>query len=32
MPYFPTYDSRDSRYKTPYGAVASGTQDRKSVV
>ena len=26
MPYFPTYDSRDSRYKTPYGAVASGTQ------
>lgn len=26
MPYLPTYDSRDSRYKTPYGAVASGTQ------
>ena len=26
MPYLPTYDSRDPRYKTPYGAVASGTQ------
>ena len=26
MPYLPTYDSRDSRYKTPYGAVADGTQ------
>ncbi len=26
MQYLPTYDSRDSRYKTPYGAVASGTQ------
>ena len=26
MPYLPTYDSRDSRYKTPYGAVSSGTQ------
>ena len=24
MPYLPTYDSRDPRYKTPYGAVASG--------
>ena len=21
----PIYDSRDARYKTPYGAVASGT-------
>ncbi len=26
MPYLPTYDSRDSRYKSPYGAVSSGTQ------
>lgn len=26
MPYLPTYDSRDPRYKTPYGAVSSGTQ------
>ena len=26
MPYLPTYDSRDTRYKTPYGAVPSGTQ------
>lgn len=26
MPYLPTYDPRDSRYKTPYGAVASGEQ------
>ena len=26
MPYLPTYDSRDPRYKTPYGAAASGTQ------
>lgn len=26
MPYLPTYDARDPRYKTPYGAVASGTQ------
>ena len=26
MPYLPTYDSRDLRYKTPYGAVATGTQ------
>ena len=26
MHYQPTYDSRDPRYKTPYGAVASGSQ------
>ena len=26
MHYGPTYDSRDLRYKTPYGAAASGTQ------
>ena len=25
MRYQPTYDSRDQRYKTPYGAVPSGT-------
>ena len=25
MHYRPTYDSRDLRYKSPYGAVASGT-------
>ena len=25
MHYRPTYDSRDPRYKSPYGAVASGT-------
>lgn len=28
MHYQPTYDSRDPRYKTPYGAAASGTQVR----
>ena len=26
MHYRPTYDSRDTQYKTPYGAAASGTQ------
>ena len=26
MPYIPTYNSRDPQYKTPYGAVSSGTQ------
>ena len=26
MHYQPTYNPRDSRYKTPYGAAASGTQ------
>ncbi len=26
MPYIPTYNSRDPKYKTPYGAVPSGTQ------
>ncbi len=26
MRYGPTYNSRDPRYKSPYGAVASGTQ------
>ncbi len=25
LPYQPAYDSRDPRYKTPYGAVAAGT-------
>ena len=28
MPYLPTYDPRDPRYKAPYGAAASGTQVR----
>ena len=28
MHYRPTYDSRDLRYKTPFGAAASGTQVR----
>lgn len=28
MRYRPTYDSRDPRYKTPFGAAASGTQVR----
>ena len=28
MPYMPTYDPRDPRYKAPYGAAASGTQVR----
>jgi glycosidase len=26
LPYYVTYDSRDERYKTPYGAVSSGTK------
>jgi len=28
MHYLPTYDPRDPRYKTPFGAAASGTQVR----
>lgn len=31
MTYQPTYNSRDLRYKSPYGAVTSGTQVRLSL-
>ena len=31
MTYQPTYNSRDERYKSPYGAVSSGTAVRFSL-